>query len=60
MNRMTWNNEFDLQDCCYSVSYAQDYIECIIKKHEILIAIPPIQFCVNRINNISVLKIKDG
>lgn len=36
MNKMTWNNEFELPDCCYSVSYPQDYIECIIKKHELV------------------------
>ena len=29
-----WNDEFELPDGFYSVSDIQDYIECIIKKHE--------------------------
>ena len=28
----TWNDEFELPDCSYSVSDIQDYIEYIIKK----------------------------
>ena len=31
---LTWNNDFELPDCSYSVSDIQDYIEFIIKKHE--------------------------
>ena len=29
----TWNDEFELSDCSYSVSDIQDYIEYIIKKN---------------------------
>ena len=42
------------------VSHIQDYIEFIIKKHEILTTIPPIHVYINRINNRLVFKIKDG
>ena len=38
----------------------QDYIDYIIKKHETLTKIPPIHVYINRINNKSVFKIKDG
>ena len=44
----------------FSVSGIPDYIECIIKKHETLTAIPPIHVYINRINNRLVFKIKDG
>ena len=27
----TWNDEFELPDCSYSVTDIQDYIDCIIK-----------------------------
>ena len=56
----TWNDEFELPDGSYSVSDIQDYIEYIIKKHEILTTIPPIHVYINRINNRLVFKIKDG
>ena len=36
----TWNDEFELPDGSYSVSYIQNYIEYIIKKHETLTVIP--------------------
>ena len=49
----TWNNEFELPDGSYSVSYIQNYIEYTIKKHETL-TIPPIHVYINRINNSSV------
>ena len=49
-----------MPDGSYSVSDIQDYIECIIKKHEILTAIPPIHVYINRTNNRLVFKIKDG
>ena len=39
----TWNDEFKLPHGFYSVSDIQDYIEYIIKKHETLTTIPPIQ-----------------
>ena len=56
----TWNDEFELPDGSHSVSDIQDYIEYIIKKHEILTTIPPIHVYINRINNRLEFKIKDG
>ena len=56
----TWNNEFGLQNGTYSVSDIQDYIEFIIKQYETLTAIRPIHVYINKTNNISVFKIKDG
>ena len=56
----TWNFESELPDGSYSVSDTQDYIEYIIKKHEILTTIHPIHVYINRINNRQVFKIKDG
>ena len=38
----TWNETFDLPDGSYNISEIQDYIEYIIKKHEIIGAFPPI------------------
>ena len=56
----TWNDEFELTDGSYSVPDIQDYIAFIIKKHEALTTISPIHFCINRINNRLVFKIKNG
>ena len=56
----TWNDDFELADGSYSVSDIQDCIEYIIKKHERLIAIPPIHVYINRIHNRLLLKTKDG
>ena len=42
------------------MSDIQDYIEYIIKKHETLTLIPPVHVYINRINNRSVFKIRDG
>ena len=56
----TWNDEFELPDCSYSVSDIQNYIKYIIKKNETLRAISPIYVYINRINNRLVFKIKDG
>ena len=47
----TWNNEFELPNCSYSVSNIQDYIEYIIKNHETLTTVPPIHVYINRIND---------
>ena len=55
----TWNDEFELPDGSYSVSFIQDYIKYIIKKHETLTTISPIHVCINRINNRLVFKIKN-
>ena len=49
-----------MPDGSYSVLDIQDYIECIIKKHETLTRTPPVQVYINRINNRLVFKIKDG
>ena len=46
-----WKDEFELPDGSNSVSYIQHYIEYIIKKHEILTTVPPINVYINRINN---------
>ena len=56
----TWNDEFELPGGSYSVSDIQDYIDYIIKKDETLTTIPPVHVYINRINNRSVFKIKDG
>ena len=42
------------------MSDIQGYIEFLIKKREILTAIPPIHVYVNRINSRLVFKIKDA
>ena len=54
----TWNDEFNLPNGSYSVSDRQDYLEYIIKKHETIADIPPIQVYVNKIKNRIVFKIK--
>ena len=57
----TWNDEFELSDGSdYSVSDIQDYIEFIIKKHETLTTVPPINVYINRVNYRLVFKVKDG
>ena len=43
----------------YSVSDIQDYIEFTVKKHETLTTILLIHVYINRINNRSLLQIKD-
>ena len=42
------------------MSDIQDDIKYILKKHETLLAKPPIHIYINRINNRLVFKIKDG
>ena len=54
----TWNYEFELPDGSYSVSYIQNCIEYIIKKHETLTSISPIHIDINRTNNRLVFKTK--
>ena len=56
----TWNDTFDLPDGSFSMSYIQDYLEFIIKKHETLNENPPIQIYPNKIKNRIVFKIKTG
>ena len=54
----TWNDEFELPDGSYSVSYFQDYIWFIIKKHETSTKISPVHVCINRIIIDYCLKLK--
>ena len=56
----TWNETFDLPDGSYNISEIQDYIEYIIKKHEIIDENAPILIYTNTINNRIVFKIKSG
>ena len=56
----TWNETFDLPDGSYNISEIQDYIEYIIKKHEIIGENAPILVYANTINNRIVFKIKTG
>ena len=44
----TWNDEFHLPDGLYSISDIQDYLQYIIKKHEIMADNPPIQIYTNK------------
>ena len=55
----TLNDEFELPNSFYCVSYIQDHIEYIIKKHETLTTMSPIHVYINRINNSLAFKIKD-
>ena len=56
----TLNDEFELCNGSYSASNIQDYIGCVIEKHETLSSNPPLHIWVSRINNRLVFKIKDG
>ena len=56
----TWNEEFELRDGSYSISYIQDYFEYILKKHSESADNLPIRICVNRIENRITFKIKSG
>ena len=53
------NDEFELLDGSYSVSDIQEYIEYIIKEHQTLRAIPPINVYIHIANNRLVFEIKD-
>ena len=54
------NDEFDLPDGSYSISDIQDYLQCIIKKHETISNNPPVQIYVNKIKNRIVFIVKTG
>ena len=56
----TWNETFDLPDGSYNISEIQDYIEYIIKKHQIIGENAPILIYANTINNRIVFKRKSG
>ena len=47
----TWNDTFDLPDGSYSISDIQNYFEYVIKKHETITDISPIQIYANKIKN---------
>ena len=47
----TWNENFELSDGSYFVSYIQDYFEYILKKHNEKIDNPSIRKYVNKIEN---------
>ena len=54
----TRDDEFDLPDGSYSISYIQDYCEFIIKKYLTSTENPPIQIYPNKIKNRILFKIK--
>ena len=61
----TWNETFDLPDGLYNISYnisynIFNYIEYIIKKHEIIGENAPILIYANTINTRIVFKLKSG
>ena len=47
----TWNEEFELPDGSYSVLDIQNYVEYILKKHQIVIDNCSIIIYVNKIEN---------
>ena len=56
----TGNKTFDLPDGSYTIDDIQDYLEFIIKKHEMLTDNSPIKIYSNKIKNRIVFKIKNG
>ena len=56
----TWNDKFELPDGSYSVSDIQDYFEYILKKHGENIDNPSVKIYVNKIENRTTFKIKNG
>ena len=57
---LSWNDEFDLPDGSYSISYIQDYFMYIIKKHETITDNPSVQIYTNKIKSRIFLKVKTG
>ena len=55
-----WNDDFEIADGSYSLSFTQDYFDYIIKEYETLSANLSVDIYINRINNRLVFKIKDG
>ena len=47
----TWNEEFELPDGSYSLSYIQYYFKYILKKHEPVTDNPSVRIYVNKIQN---------
>ena len=60
ISALTSNDKFGFPGGSYSVSYIQDYFECIIKKHETIANNPTVQIYTNKIKNRIVFKIKTG
>ena len=56
----TWNEEFELPDGSYSISYIQDYFEYLLKKHGERTVNPSIRIYINKVENRITLKIKTG
>ena len=56
----TWNDEFELPDCSYSVSDIQDYFKYILKKHGDNTTKPSVQTYVKKMENRITFKIKNG
>ena len=54
-----WNENFELPNGLYSISYIQHYFD-IIKKNETITDNPPIKIYVNKIENGITLIIKKG
>ena len=56
----TWNETFDLSDGSYNIPAIQNYLGCIIKKHETIADTAPILIYANNIINRIVFKVKTG
>ena len=60
ISALTWNTTYNLPDGSYSISNIQNYFEFIIKRHYTLTENPPIKISPNKIENITVFKVKTG
>ena len=56
----TWNDKLELTDGSYSVSSIQDYFEYILKKHAENIYKHSVKIYINKIENITTFKFKNG
>ena len=56
----TWSEEFELPDGSYSISDIQDYFEYILKKHSESVDNASVRMYINRIENRTTFKIKNG
>ena len=57
---MEWNDKSELPDGSYSVTYIQDYLEHILKKHRENTDNPSIKIYENKMENRITIKIKNG
>ena len=60
ISALTWDDKFELPDGSNSVSNIQDYFEYIFKKHGENIDKPSVKIYVNKIENRTTFKIKNG